>query len=83
MGWFNAGESFWGYIKKIPALFFLVMMMFLKFGQLFYYTVLKKETAISFRHFLKVFDGLWRKGRVTTQLKKQAPRFAYFPEAES
>ena len=61
VGWFNAGESFWGILKKIPALFFLVMMMFLKFGQLFYYTVLKKETAISFRHFLKVFDGLWRK----------------------
>lgn len=61
VGWFNAGESFWGRLKKIPALFFLVMMMFLKFGQLFYYTVLKKETAISFRHFLKVFDGLWRK----------------------
>ena len=43
MGWFNAGESFWGILKKMPALFFLVMMMFLKFGQLFYYTVLKKK----------------------------------------
>jgi len=61
VGWFNAGESFFDILKKIPALFFLVMMMFLKFGQLFYYTVLKKETAISFRHFLKVFEGLWRK----------------------
>ena len=43
----------------------------------------EKETAISFRHFLKVFDGCGAKGRVTTQLKKQSPRFAYFPEAQN
>jgi len=38
-------------------------MLLIKFGQLFYYSVIKKETAISFKHFLKVFDGLWRKER--------------------
>ncbi len=60
VGWFNAGESFVDILKKIPALISLILMLFLKFGQLFYYTVLKKDTSISVRHFLKVFAGLWR-----------------------
>ena len=63
VGWFNAGEAIWEKLKKIPALFFLMLMLLIKFGQLFYYSVIKKETAISFKHFLKVFDGLWRKER--------------------
>jgi len=63
VGWFNAGEAIWEKLKRIPALFFLMLMLLIKFGQLFYYSVIKKETAISFKHFLKVFDGLWRKER--------------------
>ncbi len=58
VGWFNAGEKIIDIVKKLPALVFLCLMLFVKFGQMFYYTVFKKETAISFRHFMKVFDGL-------------------------
>jgi len=59
VGWFNAGEKFLEFLKKVPALIFLGLMMVVKFGQLFYYMIIKKETAISFRYFLKIFDGLW------------------------
>ena len=55
----KCGEKFLEFLKKAPALIFLGLMMVVKFGQLFYYMVIKKETAISFRYFLKIFDGLW------------------------
>lgn len=58
VGWFNAGERIWDIFKKLPALLSLAMMLFFKFNQLFYYSVVKKETAISLRYFLKIFDGL-------------------------
>jgi len=58
VGWFNAGEKIADVIRKIPALAFLGLMLLFKFGQLFYFSVVKKETAISLRFFLKVFDGL-------------------------
>ena len=50
-GWFNPGERLFDILKKIPALIALAFMMFVKFVQLFYYSVLKKETAISMRFF--------------------------------
>lgn len=63
VGWFNAGERLKETLKKIPSLVVLSMMMFFKFGQLFYYSVLKKETSISLKFFLKIFSGLFsRKG---------------------
>ncbi|MEK7078711.1 MAG: radical SAM protein [Patescibacteria group bacterium] len=64
LGWFNAGEKFSKTIKKLPALGLLGIMFLLKFAQLFYYTVIKKETRISFQHFLKIFDGLRLRGRL-------------------
>ena len=60
VGWFNAGERIWETFKKLPALLLLMMMLFFKFGQLFYYCVIKKETSISFGFFLKIFEGLFR-----------------------
>lgn len=56
-GWFNAGERLAEILKKTPALISLALMLFLKFGQLFYYSVFKKETAISLKFFLKIFGG--------------------------
>lgn len=61
VGWFNAGEKIIEIIKKLPALAILFFMLFVKFVQMFYYSVIKKETAISMRYFLRIFDGLWRK----------------------
>jgi len=58
-GWFNAGERLMDIVKKLPALFTLMLMLFIKFGQLFYYSVIKKETSKSPRFFLRVFNGLW------------------------
>jgi len=60
VGWFRAGEKLFEIIKNIPALMLLGLMMFFKFGLLFHYMVLKRETSLSFREFLKVFDGLRR-----------------------
>ena len=67
VGWFNAGEKKLDILKKLPALFFLCLMLLVKFVQLFHYTVLKKETAISFNHFMKVFDGLWYRKKKSVQ----------------
>lgn len=60
-GWFNAGERLWEVISKVPALAALAFMLAVKFVQLFYYSVIKKETAISLRFFLRTFEGLWKK----------------------
>lgn len=57
-GWFNAGEKFMEVAKKIPSVLLLLLMFIIKFSQLFYYCVIHKETAISLKYFLKIFDGL-------------------------
>lgn len=57
VGWFNAGERLLDIIKKVPALCVLAMMLFFKFGQLFYYSVIRKDTALSLKFFLKIFTG--------------------------
>lgn len=56
VGWFNAGDNLLDILKKIPAIFTLVFMLFIKFIQLFYYAVINKETSLSFRFFLNVFN---------------------------
>jgi len=61
VGWFNAGENLLKFIKKIPALIFLGLMIFFKFCQMFYYMALKPKTRLPAGEFLKVFDGLTRK----------------------
>ncbi|OIN86149.1 MAG: hypothetical protein AUJ50_04210 [Candidatus Aenigmarchaeota archaeon CG1_02_38_14] len=58
VGWFNAGDRLIETIKKLPSLFFLFLMLFAKFGQLFYYGVMKKETSVSVAYFFKIFDKL-------------------------
>lgn len=60
VGWFNAGEKMLDMIKKLPPLAILAFFLFIKFCQLFYYSVIKKKTAISFRYFLATFEGLWK-----------------------
>jgi anaerobic magnesium-protoporphyrin IX monomethyl ester cyclase len=62
VGWFNAGRKFVEVIKKMPSLAVLGLMMLFKFGQLFYFSVLKRETAISLRFFLGVFGRMARGG---------------------
>lgn len=61
VGWFNAGYRLRELLRKLPALFFLGLMLFFKLGQLFYYAVLKRETAISVGFFLRIFSGLWKR----------------------
>jgi radical SAM superfamily enzyme YgiQ (UPF0313 family) len=66
VGWFNAGEKMWDFAKKVPSLLMLSAMMFFKFSQFIYYCAMKKETRISLHFPLKVFEGLFRKGRVAS-----------------
>lgn len=58
VGWFDLGESFKNVVKKFPGLVILGFMLGFKFCQLFYYMVIKKKTALTFKHFMKVFS--WR-----------------------
>jgi anaerobic magnesium-protoporphyrin IX monomethyl ester cyclase len=59
VGWFNPGERLKEFVYKTPPLIFLGFMLCIKFLQLFYYSVVKKETAISLGFFLRVFEGLF------------------------
>lgn len=58
-GWFSAGKRFTDILKKIPALLLLGFFMFCKFIQLFYFSVIKKSTRISFGFFFSIFNGLF------------------------
>jgi len=53
--WFNRGENLLKILKKISALLFLGLLLPFKFMQLFYYSVIKKETSVSFSYFMNVF----------------------------
>jgi radical SAM superfamily enzyme YgiQ (UPF0313 family) len=57
VSWFNAGEGLREVCRKLPALTFLSLMLFIKFGQLFSFMAMKK-TALSFKRFTSIFDGL-------------------------
>jgi anaerobic magnesium-protoporphyrin IX monomethyl ester cyclase len=61
VGWFNAGSTTLEIVKKSPGLIILSLMLLFKFFQLFYYCIIKKETAISFKYFFKIFEGFWQK----------------------
>jgi len=61
--WFSAGERVRDVLDKIPAIVLLASMLAVKFGQLFYYAVVKRTTAISFRFFLQVFGGTFDRSR--------------------
>jgi len=49
------GEHIFTIFRKLPAFVSLILMMFIKFGQLFHLTVIKEETRISLNHFMGVF----------------------------
>jgi anaerobic magnesium-protoporphyrin IX monomethyl ester cyclase len=59
VGWFNTGEKLKEIVYKTPPLIFLSFMLCIKFLQLFYYSVVKKETAISLVFFLRIFEGFF------------------------
>lgn len=61
VGWFNAGDRFMDMMRKLPALAFLSVMMFFKLLQLFYYCVIRPDTRISLKFFLRIFEGLGRR----------------------
>ncbi len=63
VGWFDTGEKLKDILKKIPGLIVLAFALGTKFWQLFYYIVIKRKTAISFSHFLKIFSGLGFRGK--------------------
>ena len=56
VGWFNAGDNLVDILRKIPAILTLVFILCSKFIQLFCYSVINKETSISFKFFLNVFN---------------------------
>ncbi|MBN1914121.1 MAG: radical SAM protein [Candidatus Omnitrophica bacterium] len=60
-GWFKAAGNIFALARKAPGLFVLAAALSLKFAQFFYYSVIKKETAVSLKFFFSVFEGLWQK----------------------
>ncbi len=55
-GWFNASGKIIETLKKIPYIIVLGFFMICKFVQLFYYSVIKKESRIGFKFFFSVFN---------------------------
>ena len=55
-GWFNAGDKMATFLRRFPALAFLGFMLFVKFFELFYYMVIKKQTRTSLKEFGKIFS---------------------------
>ncbi|MCK5655141.1 MAG: radical SAM protein [Candidatus Aureabacteria bacterium] len=55
MRWFNPGRKIFGFLKKMPALIVLFVIMIVKFGELFFNVLLKRKTSISIREFIKIF----------------------------
>jgi len=62
-GWFNAGEKLMVFIRKIPALILLVSIMCIKYGELFFDVLRKKNTSLSIGELLGVFTDLFRRKR--------------------
>lgn len=53
--WFNGKENLLEMLEKISKFLLLGLILLFKFIQLFYYSVIKKETAVSLSFFLNVF----------------------------
>lgn len=49
VGWFNSGENLIQFLKKIPSLGILFMILAVKFGQFFWNILGKKNTRLSLR----------------------------------
>ena len=56
--WFDAGRRFRDVLRKVPALAALALLFLFKMLQFFHYAVLKRGTAVSWRFFFSVFEGL-------------------------
>ena len=55
-GYFNAGDNIAAFLlRRLPALIFFGFMLMMKFFNLFYYMIIKKETRTSLKDFCKVF----------------------------
>ena len=67
-GWFVAGRGFWQFLKKVPALALLALLMTIKFIELFFGILRGKNTKLTFR---EVFGLLLRPGERTPS--KNAP----------
>jgi radical SAM superfamily enzyme YgiQ (UPF0313 family) len=68
-GWFVAGRSFWSFLKKVPALVVLALLMTIKFTELFFAILRGKNTKLTFR---ELFGLLLRPGEKTSS--KHAPQ---------
>lgn len=59
--WFNPGNKLRDKFQKIPALFYLSVILSIKFGGLFLDILLKRNTSISIKEFLSILTGKWDK----------------------
>jgi radical SAM superfamily enzyme YgiQ (UPF0313 family) len=55
--WINLGDSLLEFLRNIPALIYLACLLMMKFGQLFYYAVFRKQTKLRLGHFLRCLFG--------------------------
>jgi len=59
--WFNPGSGIKEKFRKIPALFYLAMVLLIKFSSLFFDVLLKRNTSISIAEFFSILTGGWKK----------------------
>jgi hypothetical protein len=71
-GWFVAGRGMWSFLKKVPALVVLALLMMVKFIELFFGIVRGKNTKLTFR---ELFGLLLRPG------EKASPKSGPKPES--
>lgn len=62
--WFDSKEELLKTFGKISGLLLLFLLLFVKFCQLFYYSLIKRESRIPLKSFMKVFDGFRIKAKV-------------------
>ena len=59
--WFNPGDSGNGLFRKIPALFYLGVILSIKISCLLFDIFLKRNTSISIAEFTSILTGRWEK----------------------
>ncbi len=69
-GWFVAGKGFWSFLKKVPALIVLALLMTIKFIELLCGILRGKNTKLTFR---ELFGLLLRPGEKTPSKSGPAP----------
>lgn len=68
--WFNIGNDFFEFMSKVPALAYLGTMFFIKFIELGYYILIKKETKLSLGYLIKFLYNLNAKKNTGYQFKE-------------